>query len=181
MQLRGHTLLWHRTIPAWMLAGDRTDPANYRVAVQQHLRNYIFAVVQHFPNVYAWDVVNEVASDTQNAANPYRTDSPWYQAYSVGGMTGSDYVRDAFMFANQARTSIGKTSANMKLMLNDYNTELPGKRANVIQIVRDLVNAGVRDRRRRPPVPPAARRRRRRGHRRAGGGRERLEHARRTT
>ena len=92
--------------------------------------------------MYAWDVVNEVASDTQNSANPYRTDSPWYQAYSVGGLDGSDYVRDAFTFANQARTSIGKTSANMKLMLNDYNTELPGKRANVIQIVRDLVNGG---------------------------------------
>jgi endo-1,4-beta-xylanase len=93
--------------------------------------------------VYAWDVVNEVASDTQNAANPYRTSSPWYQAYSVGGMNGADYVRDAFDFANQARSSIGRNSATMKLMLNDYNTELAGKRANVIQIVQSLVNAGV--------------------------------------
>jgi endo-1,4-beta-xylanase len=143
MQLRGHTLLWHRTIPAWMLDGPLTQPANYRATIQQNLRNYIFAVVQHFPNVYAWDVVNEVASDTQNAANPYRTDSLWYQAYSIGGLNGSDYVRDAFTFANQARTSIGKNSGNMKLMLNDYNTELPGKRANVIQIVQALVNAGV--------------------------------------
>jgi endo-1,4-beta-xylanase len=31
----------------------------------------------------------------------------------------------------------------MKLMLNDYNTELPGKRANVVQIVQSLINAGV--------------------------------------
>jgi len=143
MQLRGHTLLWHRTIPAWMLDGPLTQPLNYRAIIQQNLRNYIFAVVQRFPNVYAWDVVNEVASDTQNAANPYRTDSLWYQAYSIGGLNGSDYVRDAFTFANQARTSIGKNSSNMKLMLNDYNTELPGKRANVIQIVQALVNAGV--------------------------------------
>ena len=142
MQLRGHTLLWHRTIPAWLLDGNVNDPVNYRIGVQQHLRSYIFAVVQHFPNVYAWDVVNEVASDTQNAANPYRQDSFWYMAYSIGGMNGSDYVRDAFTFANQARASINKTSATMKLMLNDYNTELPGKRANVIQIVRDLVNGG---------------------------------------
>lgn len=142
IQLRGHTLLWHRTVPSWMLAGDRGNPATYRSTIQQNLRNYIFAVIPHFPNVYAWDVVNEVASDTQNAANPYRTDSPWYEAYSVGGLNGSDYVRDAFTFANQARTSIGKTTANMRLMLNDYNTELPGKRANVIQIVRDLVNGG---------------------------------------
>jgi endo-1,4-beta-xylanase len=142
IRVRGHTLLWHQSIPAWMLDGNLNDPANYRIRVQQNLRNYIFAVIQHFPNVYAWDVVNEVASDTQNAANPYRTDSLWYAAYSVGGMTGSDYVRDAFTFAQQARASIGKTSATMKLMLNDYNTELPGKRANVIQIVRDLVNGG---------------------------------------
>ena len=142
IQLRGHTLLWHRTIPAWMLDGPLSQPLNYRATIQQNLRNYIFAVIQHFPNVYAWDVVNEVASDTQNAANPYRTDSLWYQAYSIGGLNGSDYVRDAFTFANQARSSIGKTSATMKLMLNDYNTELPGKRANVIQIVRELVNGG---------------------------------------
>jgi len=142
IQLRGHTLLWHRTIPSWMLAGPTSQPLNYRATIQQNLRYYIFAVVQHFPNVYAWDVVNEVASDTQNSANPYRTDSDWYRAYSVGGLNGSDYVRDAFTFANQARSSIGRNSATMKLMLNDYNTELPGKRANVIQIVRDLVNGG---------------------------------------
>jgi hypothetical protein len=94
IQLRGHTLLWHRTIPSWMLEGSTSQPLNYRATIQQNLRNYIFAVVQHFPNVYAWDVVNEVASDTQNSANPYRTNSAWYQAYSVGGLNGSDYVRD---------------------------------------------------------------------------------------
>jgi endo-1,4-beta-xylanase len=128
-----------------MLDGNVNDPANYRIRVQQNLRSYIFAVMQHpaFANVYAWDVVNEVASDTPNAANPYRTDSLWWAAYSVGGMDGRQYVRDAFFFANEARASIGKTSATMKLMLNDYNTELPGKRANVIQIVQSLVNAGV--------------------------------------
>jgi endo-1,4-beta-xylanase len=142
MRLRGHALLWHQTAPSWMFAGDQTNPANYRATVQANLRAYIFAVVQHFPNVYAWDVVNEVASDTQNAANPYRTTSPWYQAYSVGG-NGWDYIADAFTFANQARTSIGKNSGNMKLMLNDYNTELAGKRANVIQIVQSLVNMGA--------------------------------------
>ena len=143
MRLRGHTLLWHQTIPAWMLEGDRTNAVAYRTTLQNNLRDYIFAVVQHFPDVYAWDVVNEVASDTQNATNPYRTNSLWWAAYSNGGLNGRDYVRDAFIYANQARTMLGKTSADMKLMLNDYNTELPGKRANVIQIVRELIDAGV--------------------------------------
>jgi endo-1,4-beta-xylanase len=143
IQVRGHTLLWHRTAPDWFFTGDPSMPANYRATVQQRLHDYIFAVMQHFPNVYAWDVVNEVASDTPNAANPYRTDSPWYRAYSVGGLDGSQYVRDAFTFAAQARNFIGRSSATMKLMINDYSTENAGKRANLLAIVRDLQTAGI--------------------------------------
>jgi endo-1,4-beta-xylanase len=144
MQVRGHTLVWHATAPSWFFAGDPVaDPAGYRAAVQQRLRTYIYAVVQQFPNIYAWDVVNEVATDTPNAANPYRTTSPWYIAYSAGGANGADYVRDAFTFAAEARANIGRSSATMKLMLNDYNTELPGKRDNVMRIVQSLYTAGV--------------------------------------
>jgi endo-1,4-beta-xylanase len=134
IQLRGHTLVWHATTPTWLTTGDRT-------AVQQNLRNYITQVMQHFPNVYAWDVVNEVASDTPNDPNPYRTNSPWYQAYSQAGGQGRDYVVDAFMIAGQVRAQMGRP--NMRLMLNDYNTELAGKRANILQIVRDVINAGA--------------------------------------
>jgi endo-1,4-beta-xylanase len=143
MQLRGHTLLWHQSAPDWFFAGDRTQVANYRATVQQRLRDYIDAVIRHFPNVYAWDVVNEVASDTPNDPNPYRTSSPWYQAYSNGGLRGADYVRDAFNFASQSRQAIGRNSADMKLMINDYNTELSGKRANLIAIIQDLQMQGV--------------------------------------
>jgi endo-1,4-beta-xylanase len=143
MQLRGHTLLWHGSAPDWFFAGDRSIPANYRGSVQQRLCNYIDNVMRHFPNVYAWDVVNEVATDTANATNPYRTNSPWYDAYSVGGLNGGDYVKDAFTCAAATRAAIGRTSVDMKLMINDYNTELAGKRANVIAIVRDLQMAGV--------------------------------------
>jgi endo-1,4-beta-xylanase len=141
IQVRGHTLLWHQTVPTWMIVGDLNNPANYRADLQQHLRTYITAVMQHFPNVYAWDVVNEVATDTPNAANPYRTDSLWYQAYLKAGGGGGDYVIDAFMIAGQVRTAMGKPG--IKLMLNDYNTELPGKRANVLKIVQDLIDAGA--------------------------------------
>ena len=143
MQLRGHTLLWHQSAPDWFFAGDQSNPVNYRINVQQRLRNYIFAVVQRYPNIYAWDVVNEVATDAPNPVTPYRTNSDWYIAYSVGGQDGSEYVRDAFLFASQARASLNRTSATMKLMLNDYNTELPAKRANVLAIVQDIIDAGI--------------------------------------
>ena len=142
MQVRGHTLVWHQTAPSWFFEGDKSVPANYRALVQGRLKNYIHAVVQHFPDVYAWDVVNEAASDSVGS-NPYRTSSPWYIAYSVGNLDGSEYVRDAFLFAHQARTLAGRSSADMKLMLNDYNTELPGKRANVLAIIEDIQMAGI--------------------------------------
>src|SRR5688572_4331618 len=144
MQLRGHTLLWHQSVPTWFFAGAPVvDPVSYRINVQQRLRDYIYAVVQHFPNVYAWDVVNEVASDTPFDPNPFRTNSPWYLAYGVGGGDPREYVRDAFQFAAEARNLVGRNSSNMKLMLNDYNTELAGKRANVIAIVQDIIDAGI--------------------------------------
>jgi endo-1,4-beta-xylanase len=143
--VRGHTLLWHQTAPTWMFIGNLANAASYRLTVQQNLRTYITAVMNHFPNVYAWDVVNEVATDDPNAANPYRTDSIWYAAYANGGLAGKDYVVDAFNIAAAVRATLpgNKNSANMKLMLNDYNTEIPGKRANVLKIVKELVDAGV--------------------------------------
>jgi endo-1,4-beta-xylanase len=94
--------------------------------------------MRHFPDVYAWDVVNEAASDDANSTNGFRTDSPWYVAYSFGGKDGREYVRDAFLFATQTRTSINRDT-DIKLMLNDYNTELPGKRANVIKVVKYIL------------------------------------------
>lgn len=134
IQLRGHTLVWHATTPSWLVTGDLAT-------IRANLRTYITAVMQHFPNVYAWDVVNEVASDTPNDPNPYRTNSPWYQAYANAGGNGRDYVVDAFMIAGDVRTQMARP--NMRLMLNDYNTELAGKRANILQIVRDVINAGA--------------------------------------
>jgi endo-1,4-beta-xylanase len=142
MQVRGHTLVWHQSAPAWFFAGDQSDPVAYRALVRQRLRTYIIDVITYFgANVYAWDVVNEAASDT--AGEIYRTSSPWYQAYSVGGLEGADYVEDAFRFAGEARALAGLTRANLKLMINDYNSEQADKRAKLLAIVRDLQSKEV--------------------------------------
>jgi len=142
IRLRGHTLVWHQSAPSWLFVGDLNNSANYHAALLQHLRTYITAVMGRYPEVYAWDVVNEAATDTPNAANPYRTDSLWYQAYQqFAARPGGEYVIDAFRIASEVRGTL--SNPGMKLMLNDYNTELPGKRANVLKIVQDVINAGV--------------------------------------
>ncbi|MFL6550188.1 MAG: endo-1,4-beta-xylanase [Povalibacter sp.] len=132
--VRAHTLVWHFTSPVWFFAGDQSDPAAYHQQVRGRLQKYITDVITHFKGkVYAWDVVNEVASDI--AGQTYRTNSPWYQAYSIGG-NGADYIEDAFRFARAA-------DPDVKLFLNDYSTEWSVKRTNVLAIVRDLINKGV--------------------------------------
>jgi endo-1,4-beta-xylanase len=133
-QMRGHTLVWHwksdtrNAAPDWFFAGDRSDPG-YRALVRRRLEKYITDVVSHFRGrVYAWDVVNEGASD--NSGEIHRTDTPWHQTL------GPEYIDIAFRAARAA-------DPDAALFFNDYNTEQPGKLARVMAIVDDLRGRGV--------------------------------------
>lgn len=129
IEVRGHTLLWHASAPAWFFAGDQTDAQAYRALVKQRLERYITDVVTHFKGkVYAWDVVNEVTGD--DPAVRYRQDSPWYSAL------GPDYIEYAFRAARAA-------DPDVQLFLNDYNTEYEGRRTNLLAILDDLASKEV--------------------------------------
>jgi endo-1,4-beta-xylanase len=129
IRVRGHTLVWHKTAPDWFFAGDRSDPQAYRALVRKRLETYITDVVTHFRRkVYAWDVVNEVASDHEGSI--YREDSPWLQAL------GPDYIEYAFRAARRA-------DPNVQLFINEYDTENAPKRERLLTIVRDLQRKGV--------------------------------------
>lgn len=149
IHVRGHTLLWYVTAPSWFFAGCDTDPAGCLPNVRLRLHDYIHNVVTHFGNkLYAWDVVNEVVAQDPASNTPYRTNSIWYQTYLNAKNAGAnvepwDYIEDAFRYADEARTSLGLTSNDLKLMINEYNTEIPGKRDNLIRIIQDLRNKGV--------------------------------------
>lgn len=122
--LRGHTLLWHRQTPDYFFEGTVAE-------IRARLEQYVTDVVTHFKGkVYAWDVVNEVVSDDDGATAPYR-DSNWYQA--VGG---PDYIDWVFQAARAA-------DPDALLFINDYNTELPGKRGRVLEVVKDLQDRGI--------------------------------------
>jgi endo-1,4-beta-xylanase len=149
IQVRGHTLLWHRTAPDWFFKGCDTDPAGCLPNVRIRLHDYIHNVMVHFGNqLYAWDVVNEVVAVDPGSSSPYRTDSPWYQTYLRAKNAGAnvepwDYIEDAFRYADEARAFMGLTSADLELVINEFNTEIPGKRNNLIKIIQDLRNKGV--------------------------------------
>ncbi|CAB3782794.1 Thermostable celloxylanase [Pararobbsia alpina] len=134
MAVRGHTLVWHfqsgnwKEAPDWFFAGARDEP-QYRDIVAARLRKYVTDVVTHFRGkVYAWDVVNEVISDNSNQV--YREDSPWYRAF------GKDYIAIAFRAARAA-------DPDVKLYINEYNTDDPNKREKLLTVIRELRAEGV--------------------------------------
>ncbi len=77
MQLRGHTLLWHQTVPTGSSPAIRSAiPSTTASTCSSGCAITSMPWSSTFPNVYAWDVVNEVASDTPNAANPVSHQQP---------------------------------------------------------------------------------------------------------
>lgn len=120
-RLRGHALVWYRTTPDYFTTGPASN-------VRDTLETYIATVAGRFAGqIGAWDVVNEVISDSANQT--YRQDN-WFQA------AGPDYIDWAFQAARAA-------DPTAKLFINDYNTELSGKRSRLITVIRDLLDRGV--------------------------------------
>lgn len=121
----GHTFVWHQQTPNWMTASN----------AETNMKNHIETVMKRYKGkIYAWDVANEVMRDgideweaSQGWKNCLRTDSKWYQAM------GEDYIYKAFKYAKA-------TNSGAKLIYNDFNLDMPGKRDAVAQMVQELNN-----------------------------------------
>lgn len=125
LAIRGHALLWHLSTPDYFLAGSPED-------VRARLENYVTEVVTRYRGrIFAWDVVNEVITDDDAAADPYRR-SNWWDA--SGG--NADYIDWAF---NAARAA----DPNCLLFINEYNTRFSGKQGRYIEVIRDLVDRDI--------------------------------------
>ena len=132
MKVRGHTLVWHNQVPAWVFkdpaGNDMTPtPANKTLLLQRE-ENHIRAVLGHYKGkMYAWDVVNEVVDEYSPDGLRH---SKWFE------IAGLDYIRTAFRVAHEVDPAA-------KLYLNDYNTELPKKLAAIVKLVKRLQAEGI--------------------------------------
>ena len=139
MEVRGHTLVWHKQVPAWISSdGIKNDHGYSRDELLQIMKDHITAVVSHYKGkVSEWDVVNECLDDDQTTirTNPLSYDlrpSVWQN------VIGEDYIDSAFVYAHRA-------DPDAQLYINDYGVEFQGKAKTqaYYNLVRRLVNDGI--------------------------------------
>ena len=95
--------------------------------LKERMRQHIYAVVGRYKGrVKGWDVVNEAFEDN----GTYRQ-SKFYK------ILGKDFIKYAFQFAHEA-------DPNAELYYNDYNVETASKCDAIVQLVKELKDAGCR-------------------------------------
>jgi endo-1,4-beta-xylanase len=99
-----------------------------------HVKGIADHIAARYPDgdspIWAMDVVNEVIDDGPNDNAHDMRDSRWYQ------VLGEGFVDEGFRLARASFPGV-------KLFINDYNTELPTKRADYLELISALVARGV--------------------------------------
>jgi endo-1,4-beta-xylanase len=104
-KLRGHTLVWHNQLPAWLTSGvadGSIDAAELRAILRKHITTQ---VSRYRGKIRAWDVLNEA----------FEEDGTMRQSIWLTHL-GPGYIADAFRWAHRA-------DPHAKLYLNDFNVE----------------------------------------------------------
>ncbi|OLB59172.1 MAG: hypothetical protein AUI13_05120 [Gemmatimonadetes bacterium 13_2_20CM_2_69_23] len=125
MFIVGHTLVWHKQTPRWVVQDSSGQPVS-RDTLRQRLRDHIQTVVGRFRGrIRGWDVVNEALNDDGTLRR-----TPWLT------ILGEDYLAQAFRFAHEA-------DPDAELYYNDYALENAAKRRGALELVRRLRAQGV--------------------------------------
>ena len=131
IKMRGHVFVWHSQTPTWWFREDFKSDGAYvsKEEMNKRIDWYIEKVGKHFDTkfpglIYAWDVVNEQASD----AGGIRMGTDWAAIY--GGST--EYILQAFKSADQylAKDTI--------LFYNDYNDCDPVKAETICGFLKEI-------------------------------------------
>ncbi|MFT4092467.1 MAG: endo-1,4-beta-xylanase [Niabella sp.] len=121
IKVHGHTLIWHSQLPAYMKNMQDAD------SVKQFFENQIKTVAGRYgKKIVSWDVVNEALNEDGSLRKSVFLEK-----------LGAGYIAEAFRLAALA-------TPESFLYYNDYNIELPDKRAGCISIIKQIQQAGIR-------------------------------------
>ncbi|ASJ70639.1 endo-1,4-beta-xylanase [Granulosicoccus antarcticus] len=117
MQVRGHPLVWHRSLPDWVEQSEVEDR-------EVHMREFITRVMNRYSDdVTYWDVINEPVADDGGMR-----DSLWFEAM------GEQYIDIAFA---QAR----ELDPTAVLVLNEYDIGFAGPKFDGLLSLLDRLEA----------------------------------------
>lgn len=123
MRVHGHTLIWHKSPPAWV-ENFQGDAAAWDKLLKDHIQT---VVGRYKGKVASWDVINEVMEDD----GTLRKNSIWYQKL------GKDFIAKSFIYAHEA-------DPNALLFYNDYGHEYStAKRTAILNLISELKSNGV--------------------------------------
>src|SRR5580692_6072226 len=104
--VRGHTLLWHNQLPAWLTTGVANGTIS-KPQLMSLLEQHIFTEVGRYKGrIWQWDVANEFFTD----ANPSQINPNDFWVSNLG----ASIIPQAFKWAHQA-------DPHALLFYNDYN------------------------------------------------------------
>jgi endo-1,4-beta-xylanase len=110
--VRGHTLLWHSQLPAWV--HEIEDPEELRATLKDHIQT---VVGRYAGRIQQWDVANEIFADEwDDGGVRLRDGSTRATANPFIQKLGPGIIADAFRWAHEA-------DPEAKLFLNDYAVE----------------------------------------------------------
>jgi endo-1,4-beta-xylanase len=140
MKLRGHNLLWHRSLPNWIVVNDWMHAQNgpsaawTAEALNKVLAGHIATVVKRYRgDVYAWDVVNEPFNEDGSMRS-----SIWYDKPGIGfAGKGTTYIAQALIWAHAA-------DPEARLFVNEYNAETLNKKSDsMYEMAKDFLGRGI--------------------------------------
>ena len=118
--LFGHALVWYRSNPTWLY-----QYKNAPIILDKKVKDYWEKIVSRYPNVLAWDVINEAVEEDH-----YRNEL-MYNAFS------EKYIETAFRYVH----AINPTAL---LFYNDYDLEKSSKKRAFTQaMIRNLLRKKV--------------------------------------
>ena len=126
MHIVGHALVWHSQVPDDFFVHTDGSPID-RDELIQRMETHIRTLMGRYKGkIQTWDVVNEAIDE----------DKGWRKSAWFNTMGNADYVEHAFRLAHELDPSA-------HLIYNDYNMHNPGKRAFLVDVLKDYKRRGV--------------------------------------
>lgn len=133
MKVRGHTLVWHRSIPEWLVSCADTENATVhfsREDLENILKKHIKTIVTRYKQkIQYWDVLNEIFTWNPDSGELRKTF--WYKALNM------DYIEKALIWAHEA-------DEEAKLFINEYHIEEKNPKSDALyDLIKELKKKGI--------------------------------------